>query len=57
MILREKTELSEDHSIEWTSTLNVKQNQRIRNGSYGRIITDEDTITELTDIVNLWIYR
>ena len=46
-----------DHSIEWSSTLNVKQNRRIQNGTFGRIITDEDTIQRLTDIVNKWIAR
>ncbi len=48
--------LYEDHSIEWSSTLNVRQNQKIRNGTFGRIITDENTIMELTDIINRWIY-
>ena len=47
----------EDHSIEWTSTLNVAQNRKIQNGTYGRVITDENTILMLTDIVNKWIYR
>ncbi|MCR5556322.1 MAG: DUF5674 family protein [Butyrivibrio sp.] len=46
-----------DHSIEWSSTLNVKQNRKIQNGTYGRVITDEDTIIRLTDIVNKWIAR
>ena len=47
----------EDHSIEWSSTLNVKQNRKIQNGTYGRVITDNDTIQRLTDIVNRWIAR
>ena len=47
----------EDHSIEWSSTLNVKQNRKIQNGTFGRVITDEDTIIRLTDIVNKWIAR
>lgn len=46
-----------DHSIEWSSTLNVKQNRRIQNGTIGRVITDEKTILWLTDIVNKWIAR
>ena len=45
----------DDHRIEWSSTLNIKQNRKIQNGTYGRIITDEDTILRLTDIVNMWI--
>lgn len=47
----------DDHSIEWSSTLNVKQNKKIQNGTFGRIITDEKTIAILTDIVNRWIAR
>jgi hypothetical protein len=47
----------DDHSIEWSSTLNVKQNRRIQNGTFGRVITDEKTIMWLTDIVNKWIAR
>ena len=47
----------EDHSIEWSSTLNVKQNRKIQNGTFGRVITDENTINYLTDIVNRWIAR
>ena len=47
----------DDHSIEWSSTLNVKQNKKIQNGTFGRIITDENTIAILTDIVNRWIAR
>ncbi len=46
-----------DHSIEWSSTLNVKQNRKIQNGTFGRVITDEKTIMILTDIVNRWIAR
>ena len=49
--------LYEDHSIEWSSTLNVRQNRRIQNETYGRVITDEPTINMLTDIVNKWIVR
>lgn len=47
----------DDHSIEWSSTLNVKQNRKIQNGTFGRVITDKDTIDRLTDIVNRWIAR
>ncbi len=46
-----------DGSLEWSSTLNIARNRSIQNGTYGRVITDEDTIEDLTDIVNLWIYR
>ena len=47
----------EDGRIEWSSTLNIRQNRKIQNGTYGRIITDEKTIGELTEIVDEWIYR
>lgn len=47
----------DDGSIEWSSTINIKQNRRIQNGTFGRIITDEETISMLTDIINEWIYR
>ncbi len=47
----------EDHSIEWSSTLNIRQNRRIQNGTYGRVITDQPTIDRLTDIVDRWIAR
>lgn len=46
-----------DHHIEWSSTLNIRQNRVIQNGTFGRVITDSDTIGELTDIVNQWIKR
>ena len=45
-----------DRAIEWSSTLNIKQNRKIQNGTYGRVITDEETICRLTDIIDLWIY-
>lgn len=47
----------DDHSIVWTSTLNVIQNRRLQTGTRGRIITDEIIISELTEIINQWIYR
>jgi len=46
-----------DGSIEWTSTINVARNRELQSGVYGREIKDPDTIAELTDIVNEWIYR
>lgn len=46
-----------DGSLEWSSTLNIARNRSIQNGTFGRVITDKDTIEDLTDIVNLWIYR
>lgn len=45
-----------DRAIEWSSTLNIKQNRKTQNGTYGRVITDEETICRLTDIIDLWIY-
>ena len=46
-----------DGSIEWTSTINVARNKELQKGTFGREIKDEETIQELTDIVNEWIYR
>lgn len=45
----------DDHSIEWSSTLNVARNREY--GIRGRVLKDENLIIELTDIVNRWIYR
>ncbi|MBR0173522.1 MAG: hypothetical protein IJQ21_12125 [Lachnospiraceae bacterium] len=46
-----------DGTIEWSSTLNIQQNRRIQNGTFGRVITHEATIVRLTGIVDRWIDR